>query len=165
MNERKSKYDAITDFASLRWQREILLVGDGPDARTCNLHFVANVTQCYLCWDFISFNNRKIFIASTQTIDGQSAYLFYFQPLRELWRRRHLERQLELWMLGARLEALMVVAGWAVAAAGASRALWSNRDHLMGVVRESFPNIGVPDLEVLVASTRLEPGDVSNVAA
>jgi hypothetical protein len=71
MSRRDSRCQALSEFDSLCRRSEAVLIGDGPDARTCTLWFCARITRCFPSWDLIGFENGKTFWISNQTIDGK----------------------------------------------------------------------------------------------
>ncbi len=165
MTASDSKFQALTNFNSLRWKKERVIVGDGPDARTCTFLFEARIRRCLPSWDLIRFANGKTFWIPNRTVDGKPAYLFLYWPLSELWRRRELERRLLGWLRAADIGEALVVAEWILERADVRESLWSSGPYLVALVGDHLANVGIPDLELIVSIVGRASGRPSTVAA
>ena len=151
MTSGDSKFRALTNFNSLRWKKERVIVGDGPDARTCTLLFKARIRECFPSWDRIRFDNGKTFWIPSRTLEGKPAFLFLYWPLYELWRRRELERRLLQWLAVAEVDEALIVSEWILERADVRQSLWPSRSYLVAVVGDHLPNVGILDLELLLS--------------
>jgi hypothetical protein len=165
MTSGDSKFQAVANFNSLRWKKARVIVGDGPDARTCTFLFEARIRRCLPSWDLIRFANGKTFWIPSRTLEGKPAFLFLYWPLHELWRRRELERRLLQWLEVAAVDEALVVAEWVLERAGVRESLWPSRPYLVAVVGDHLPNVGVLDLELLVSVIGSKAGEPSRAAA
>ena len=160
-----STFQALTNFSSLRWKKARVIVGDGPDGRTCTLLFEARILECFPSLDRIRFDNGKTFWIPSRTLEGKPAFLFLYWPLRELWRRRELERRLLEWLVVAEVDEAQVVAEWVLERADARESLWPSRPYLVATVGDHLANVGIPDLEVIVSIVEGVSERPSTVAA
>jgi hypothetical protein len=109
-------------------------------------------------------SGRRFWISS-QTIDRKRAYLFRYEPLRELWRRRKAEQLLMAWLGSALIVEAQIVAEWIVEAAGHPMRLWPGRQHLLDTAEDHLSGVGVPDLELLVDIVRLGTDESAKLVA
>jgi hypothetical protein len=144
-------FSAITDFDALRWQLPNIIVGNGPDARTCRFLFRSRIRHCHLSQGFIEFENSRSFYPQRNCLDdGTPAYLFPPYRITEIYCRRTAEYAIEGYF-GTPTEDSRTVAELILEAAGSPRTLsWIPQEALWSQVESHLINVGLPQLKQLV---------------
>jgi hypothetical protein len=161
----KHAFSAITDFESIKYQLPVLVVGDGPDARTCTLSFRSRVCRCFLSWGFIEFENGQRI--SYAALLHKEIFLFENGAVEELFRRREAEHRVLRWFETASNEDARIIGDILLKAAAhhTSLSLWPAGAVLM-VVEMHMLNVGLELLlQVADLVETLKPAAPSSSAA
>lgn len=148
-------FSAITDFDGLRWWLPEIIVGDGPDARTCSFLFKSRIRHCHPSQGFIEFENRTIFYTYRRCLaNGTPAYLFFPDNIANIYRRRQSEYIVEAWFESVSVgdvEDARALGELAREAAGSPGSLrWAPLGYIWSQVEPHLVNVGLPHLEQLV---------------
>lgn len=103
-------FRCITDVSALgdgRRKRRIV-VGTSPDARAAGFLFIAHVSKNWPSqWHgrfsegYVEFSNGKRFDIARRTIDGQPAFLFFFERVEFLVKQRSWINEILTWAMSA----------------------------------------------------------------